>query len=143
MATMSEHRTAATGHRVSAWAPGLVTFAGAVMIIIGVFHAITGIAAIFEDEFFVVTQNYLFDLDVTAWGWMQLLLGVIVFFAGWGIFSGATWARVTGMVLVTLSAIANFFFIPYYPVWAVLIIALDIAVIWALTVWDRDTASAY
>ena len=143
MATMSEHRTAATGHRVSAWAPGLVTFAGAVMIIIGVFHAIAGIAAIFEDEFFVVTQNYLFDLDVTAWGWMQLLLGVIVFFAGWGIFSGATWARVTGMVLVTLSAIANFFFIPYYPVWAVLIIALDIAVIWALTVWDRDTASAY
>ncbi|HET8653538.1 MAG TPA: hypothetical protein VFM13_13310 [Gaiellaceae bacterium] len=140
---MSEHRTAATGHRVSAWAPGLVTFAGAVMIIIGVFHAIAGIAAIFEDEFFVVTQNYLFDLDVTAWGWMQLLLGVIVFFAGWGIFSGATWARVTGMVLVTLSAIANFFFIPYYPVWAVLIIALDIAVIWALTVWDRDTASAY
>lgn len=143
MATMSEHRTAATGHRVSAWAPGLVTFAGAVMIIIGVFHAIAGIAAIFEDEFFVVTQNYLFDLDVTAWGWMQLLLGVIVFFAGWGVFSGATWARVTGMVLVTLSAIANFFFIPYYPVWAVLIIALDIAVIWALTVWDRDTASAY
>lgn len=137
---MSEHRTAATGHRVSAWAPGLVTFAGAVMIIIGVFHAIAGIAAIFEDEFFVVTQNYLFDLDVTAWGWMQLLLGVIVFFAGWGVFSGATWARATGMVLVTLSAIANFFFIPYYPVWAVLIIALNIAVIWALVVYGPEEA---
>jgi hypothetical protein len=142
MATMSEHRTAATGHRVSAWAPGLVTFAGALMIIVGVFHAIAGIAAIFEDTFFVVTTNYFFELDVTAWGWIHLLLGVIVFFAGWGIFSGAVWARVVGMGLAILSAVANFFFIPYYPVWAVLIIALDIALIWALTVWDRDEATS-
>ena len=127
---------------VSGWAVGLIVFAAAIMILVGAFQIISGLAAIFEDQFFVVTANYLFDLDVTAWGWIHLLLGIILVFAGWGIFSGATWARATGMGLAILSAIANFFFIPYYPIWSIVIIALDIAVIWALAVWDRDTARA-
>ncbi|HET9322640.1 MAG TPA: hypothetical protein VFO03_02100 [Gaiellaceae bacterium] len=134
---MSEHRTAET-HAVSGWATGFAAFAGVVMMIVGFFHAITGLAGIIDDDFYVVTQNYAFDVNVTTWGWIQLVLGVVVLFAGWGILSGATWARIVGMIVATVSAVANFFFIPYYPVWAVLVIALDIAIIWALAVYTSD-----
>jgi hypothetical protein len=136
MSDMTARRT------VSGWTVGLVVFAAAIMIMVGAFQIIAGLAAIFDDQFFVVTRNYVFDLDATAWGWVHLLLGILLVFAGWGIFSGATWARVTGMVLAILSAVSNFFFIPYYPVWAIVIIALDVAVIYALAVWDRDQARA-
>ena len=115
------------------WAGGFAVFAGSVMLLVGAFQAIMGLAAIFDDEFFVVTTNYVFDLDVTAWGWIHLLLGVILMFAGWGAFSGAVWARAIGMLFAILSAIANFFFIPYYPVWSIVVIALDVWVIWAIT----------
>jgi hypothetical protein len=110
-----------------------VTFAATIMLLIGIFQAIAGLSAIFDDEFFVVTQNYVFDLDVTAWGWVHLLLGLLLVFAGWGLYSGATWAGVLAIVLAVLSAIANFFFIPYYPFWAILEIGLAVWVIWALT----------
>jgi hypothetical protein len=125
---------------VSMWAAGFVVFAGSIMLIVGVFHAIQGLVAIFNDDFYVVARNYTFDLDTTAYGWIHLILGVLVAFAGWGVFTGAAWARAAGMILAILSAIVNFFFIPYYPVWAITIIALDIAIIWALTVWDRGAA---
>jgi hypothetical protein len=125
---------------VSMWAAGFVVFAGSIMLIVGVFHAIQGLVAIFNDDFYVVARNYTFDLDTTAYGWLHLILGVLVAFAGWGVFTGAAWARAVGMILAILSAIVNFFFIPYYPVWAITIIALDIAIIWALTVWDRGAA---
>ena len=95
------------------------------------------IAAIFEDQFFVVGPNYVYDVDATAWGWIHLILGVVVFFAGAGALTGQTWARVVGITLACLSAVANFFFIPYYPIWSLVIIALDILVIWALAVYGR------
>ena len=117
----------------SGWAIGGLTFAAAMMMLIGSFQVLAGLAAIFNDEFFVIGQNYTFDLDVTAWGWIHLLLGILLLFAGWGLFTGASWAAVTALVLAMLSAVQNFFFIPYYPWWSLLIIALDIWVIWALT----------
>ena len=108
-------------------------FAGVILIIVGCFQAIAGLAAIFEDEFFVVSPNYVFEVNTTTWGWIHLILGVVVAFAGYSLFAAKTWARVAGVTLATLSAIANFFFIPYYPFWAILIISLDVWVIWALT----------
>jgi hypothetical protein len=128
---------------VSGWTTGFAYFAGAILILIGIYHAIAGLGAIFEDEFYVVGRNYAFDLDVTAWGWIHLIGGIIVVLAGIGIYSGATWARTVGIVVAGLSAIANFFYIPYYPVWAVLIIALDIMVILALTAFTREAARGY
>ena len=103
------------------------------MVTIGAFQAIAGLTAILNDDFFVVTRNYTFDLDVTAWGWIHLILGIVIAIAGVCLFAGKTWAAVIAMILAILSAIANFFFIPYYPFWAIVIIALDIWVIWALT----------
>jgi hypothetical protein len=124
---------------VSGSTVGFVVFAGVMMMLIGTFHAFTGLAAIIQNEFFVVGRNYAYELDVTAWGWLHLIFGVIVAAAGYGVFSGATWARVVGITLAAISAVGNFFFIPYQPVWAILIIALDVLVIAALTAYSpRD-----
>jgi hypothetical protein len=122
-----------TGPPVSGWAIGGIAFAGTVLTIIGVFQIIAGLVAIFDDNFYVVTQNYTFDLDTTAWGWIHLLLGILLVVTGFGLFSRSAWAGVTAIMLASLSAVLNFFFIPYYPFWSILVIALDIWVIWALT----------
>ena len=127
----------ATGISESA-ASGYV-FAGLIMIVVGCFQAIAGVAAIFEDEFYTVTPNYIFEVDTTTWGWIHLILGLVVAFAGYALFAGKTWARVVGVTFAVLTAIANFIFIPYYPFWAILIISLTIWVIWALT---RHVSSA-
>lgn len=142
MATSEARGNGASDARPSGWAVGFVVFAAVMMMLAGGFQTIAGIAAIFEDEFFVVGPNYVYDVDVTAWGWIHLILGVILFAAGAGVLSGATWARVVGITLASLSAFANFFFIPYYPVWSIVIIALDVAVIWALSVYGRPEAAA-
>jgi uncharacterized membrane protein len=117
----------------SGWAVSGMVFAASILILIGAFQIIDGLTAIFNDDFFLVTRNYTFDLDTTAWGWIHLLIGILLVVTGFGLFSGSTWARAAGIVLAILSAIANFFFIPYYPWWSILLIALDVWVIWALT----------
>jgi hypothetical protein len=116
------------------WALGFIVFAAVMMMMTGAFQALAGLIAIFENEFYVATRNYLFQFDATSWGWIHLIIGVIVALAGFALLSGATWARVVGITLAVLSAVANFLFIPYYPFWSLLIIALDVFVIWALAV---------
>jgi hypothetical protein len=127
---------------VSGWAVGFSAFAGAIMIMIGIFQFFEGLAAVANDSFFVVGNNYTYNLDTTAWGWIHMIIGVIVFAAGLGIFSGATWARAVGITVAVISAIANFFYIPYYPIWAVLLIALCVIVIWALASLRPETDMA-
>jgi hypothetical protein len=133
MATQGQYEGQDPGEEVSGWAVGGTVFAGTVLMLVGVFQAIAGLVAIFDDDFYVVTRNYTFDLDVTAWGWLHLLIGILLVIVAWGLFSRSTWAGVTAIMLAGLSAVANFFFIPYYPFWAILVIALDIWVIWSLT----------
>ena len=136
---LSEEAGSTRSTELSGSAVAGYVFAGVILIIVGCFQAIAGLAAIFEDEFFVVSPNYVFEVNTTTWGWIHLILGAVVAFAGYSLFAAKTWARVAGVTLATLSAIANFFFIPYYPFWAILIIALDVWVIWALT---RSLSSA-
>jgi hypothetical protein len=128
---MSQYET--DSGQVSGWAAGGITFAATMMVMIGVFQSIAGLSAIFDDNFFVATKNYTFDLDVTAWGWIHLILGILLLVTGWALYSQKAWAAMTAIFLAMLSAIDNFFFIPYYPFWAILVIALDVWVIWALT----------
>ena len=127
--------------QTSAWASGLALFAGLIMIMVGCYQAIVGLAALLRHDFYVVAPNYAYKFDVTAWGWIHLLLGIVLGIAGWGVISGRIWARVIGIVLAVVSAIANFFFIPYYPIWSILIIVLDVFVIWALCVYGRREAA--
>ena len=126
------------GRDTSGMAVGFTVFAAIMMLMVGVFQALQGLIAIFENEFYVQTRNYLFQFDATTWGWIHLVIGLLVAFAGWGLLSGQTWARVVGITLAVLSAISNFLFIPYYPFWSLLIITLDIFVIWALTAHGRE-----
>jgi hypothetical protein len=129
----TEERYDRPGDDISGWAVGGITFAACMLLIVGIFQSIAGLVAIFDDEFYVVTRNYTFDLDTSAWGWIHLLIGIALLATAWGLFNRSTWAGVTAIVLATLSAVANFFFIPYYPFWSIVVIALDIWVIWALT----------
>jgi hypothetical protein len=130
---MSQYDARTDAPAVSGWAVGGLTFAGVMMVLIGSFQIIAGLVAIIDDGFYLVTQNYTFDIDTTAWGWIHLLLGILILLSGFYLFAGRAWAAVTAVVLAVLSAIANFFFIPYYPFWSLLMIALAVWVIWSLT----------
>jgi hypothetical protein len=133
MATTRQDPRGSEAQPVSGWAAGGITFAGTMMVLIGFFQVLAGLVAVFNDEFYVVTRNYTFDLDVSAWGWIHLLIGAIVLATGFGLFARSTWAGVTAIFLAMLSAVANFFFIPYYPIWALVLIGLNVWVIWSLT----------
>jgi hypothetical protein len=120
----------------SAWARGLTVFAAVMMMAVGIFQALQGLVALFNSEFYVVGREYTFEFDVTAWGWVHLLLGAGVGVAGVFLYLGATWARWTAIVLVGLSMLANFMWLPYYPIWGLVILALDVAVVWAIVSTD-------
>lgn len=117
----------------SNWMVGGIAFAGSVMVMIGSFSIVAGLAAILDDGYVVVRRRYAFDLDVTAWGWIHLVLGIAIVVTGFALFANAAWAGIVALVLSVVSAIDHFFFIPYAPVWSVLIVALNAWVIWALT----------
>ena len=122
----------------SRWATGLVLFAGVVMMVAGVWHALAGLGAVLNDKVYVSTPGYIYSFDLTGWGWIHILLGIVVAAAGFVVLLGMMWARVVGIVVASASLIANFMFIPHYPVWSLLIIALDIAVIWALATYRTE-----
>jgi hypothetical protein len=118
---------------------GGVIFAGTLMMIGGFFWFVEGLAGIVNNAFYRQVEHY-FDISVTTWGWVHLLLGVVVAAAGVALLAGQTWARVTAIVLASLSAIVNFFFIPWYPFWAITIIAVDLWIIHSLAVYKPDQA---
>ena len=118
---------------VSGLAVGGMAFGGSVMLIIGIFHLIAGLVAIVSEEFFAVIPNYIFAFDVTVWGWIQLILGVVIVGTGVSLIGRLPWAGVAAILVAGLSAIANFVFIPYYPFWSLLVIGLDVWVIWSVT----------
>jgi hypothetical protein len=131
----------ASGKAPTAWV-GWIMFASTMMIVIGLFHAIQGLVAIFKDDYFLVADSGLVvTLDYTAWGWLHLLGGLLVAFAGVSLYSGRMWARVVGIALAVISALLNFAMIAAYPLWSMIIIALDVFVILALTVHGREMQS--
>jgi hypothetical protein len=130
----------ADGRESNLWAAGAILFAGIMMIVVGIWEALEGLIAIFENEFYVATRRYLFQFDVTAWGWIHVILGLVLAFAGYGLLTRRTWARVVAIILAALSAIANFLWLPYYPFWALLIISVDVFVIWAVAVHGREVS---
>ena len=121
-------------------AVGWTTFAGIMMILIGVFHAIAGLSGIIKDNFYAVLPNYVLKFDVTTWGWIHLIGGIVVVLAGFSVWNGAVWARTVGVIIAAASALVSFAWIPLYPIWSLVLIAIDVTVIWALTVHGRDIA---
>ena len=117
----------ATAATSSAVAP-----AATLMMLVGGFQALQGLVAIIDDDVFTVRATYTYDLDVTAWGWGHLILGAILVVSGFFLRSGSATAGGVAIGLAGMSAIANFAFVPYYPFWSMLIIAIDVLVIWAI-----------
>lgn len=120
--------------RESAWV-AWVNFAGVMLILLGCFHAIQGLVALFRDEVFVVGhRNLVVDVSFTAWGWLHIAWGALAIVVGACLLVGQTWARIIAVIVALLSAVTNVAFLPAYPVWSGLMIAIDIIVIWAITV---------
>ena len=120
--------------RESAWV-GWVNFAGLMLVLVGAFHVIQGLVALFRDEVYVVGQHRLVvDVSYTAWGWAHLVWGALSILVGSCLLVGQMWARIVAVIVAMLSAIANVAFLPAYPVWSAIMIAVDIIVIWAVTV---------
>lgn len=131
-------RPARPGLDPSRWI-GFVIFAAIIMVMIGVFHAIEGLIAIFRDSYFAVPSTRLvISVDYTAWGWIHLILGLVICAAGYGLLSGRSWARVVALCLALLSAFLNILFLTGSPAWSTVIIVLDILVIYSLTVHGSD-----
>lgn len=102
------------------------------LLVDGVLGVIKGITGIATDEVYRRVRNYTFKFDVSAWGWIHLVLGIVLGIVGWGILKGATWARALGVVIAAVNMVVNFVWLPYQPVWAIISIAIDAFVIWAL-----------
>jgi hypothetical protein len=129
-------RTESTG-----WV-GWIVFAGVMMVTVGVLHAIQGFVALFKDDYYVVRKSGLvLQIDYTGWGWVHLILGLVVALAGLALFTGRMWARVVAIGLALLSVLANFAFMAAYPLWSITIIVVDILVIYALVVHGREMRS--
>lgn len=113
---------------------GWVFFAGFMMMIVGLFQAIAGLTGLLRHTWYVVSSSSgLLVFNYQAWGWIDLIIGLVVLLAGFSVLHGAKWARVVGVVLAGLSAVAKLVSINEYPVWSILIIAVDVLVIYALT----------
>lgn len=117
-----------------AWATAGAVFAGCMMLTLGLFQIFQGIAAIADDEVFTSVSGYIYAVDTTVWGWAHLVLGALVALVGVFVLSGRSWAYGIGIGLAVLSAVNQFFFLPLYPWWAIVILALDVFVIWSLAV---------
>ena len=122
----------------SSVAMGLTMFAWIMMFMLGGWWIISGIVAIANDDFYVVTQEWIFEFSSTTWGWTHLILGVVVLLAGFFLFAGAVWARTVGVILAGISSLVAFAWLPYYPVYAILMVTFSVFTIWALTVHGRD-----
>jgi hypothetical protein len=113
-------------------AHGVSTFAGIMLILGGGFEALQAIAAIVNDKYLVVLPNYVYAIDLTVWGWIHLLIGLALVAIGISLLLGQGWARMAGIVAAAVAALINFTWLPYSPLWAIVLIAVDVLVIWAL-----------
>ncbi|NEC26857.1 hypothetical protein G3I20_09880 [Streptomyces sp. SID8111] len=116
----------------AAWAAGGTTFAGVLLLLNGVLAMFQGIAAIVEDDVYARIGDYVYEVSLIGWGWILLVLGIVAAVVGWGILTGREWARATGIALASLSLVAQFLFLPYAPVWSVIMMAINLFVIWSL-----------
>jgi hypothetical protein len=122
---------------VTGWV-GWVYFAGFMMLMMGFFQAVLGLTALLNDKFYLALHGKLLAFDFTTWGWIHLVLGIVVLLAGMSLFSGSMWARVVGVLLATVSILVNFTFLSVYPLWSIVVMIVDVLIIYALTVHGSE-----
>jgi hypothetical protein len=140
-ATSSGHRTAGVpqyneyGKPITQGAAHWVVFAGVMLILVGFFHAIEGLVALFQDDYYTVRPSGLVvSVNYTVWGWVHLVLGIVALLTGMGLLAGNLVARVVGVGLAVVSAIVNLAFVAAFPVAATLLIVFDVVIIYAIVV---------
>ncbi|UVO12174.1 hypothetical protein NM962_20130 [Mycobacterium sp. SVM_VP21] len=118
---------------------GSATFAAAALILTSaLLTVLQGISALGGDDLVVVGQgdlDYIYEFNTTVWGWVLIVLGVALIVVAFGLFWGKSWARVAAVVMASMSIVGMFLWLPHYPVWAIIVIALDVIVIWAVSAW--------
>jgi hypothetical protein len=119
------------GHRAEGQGSGLVLFASVLLVIVGCFNLIYGIAAIANSHVFTANAHYVFG-NLRAWGWITLILGVVQLLAAAGVLAGNQWARWFAVVVVGLNTIDQMLFLPAYPFWSLMIIAVDVIALYGL-----------
>ncbi|MGW7238945.1 DUF7144 family membrane protein [Streptomyces sp. NPDC054804] len=125
----------------SGWTTGGVVFAGVLLLMNGIFAILQGISAIATDDVYARVHDYVYKISLTGWGWILVILGALGVIAGAALLKGAPgWARVVGIFLAALSMVAQFLFLPYAPIWALIMIGIDFFVIWALAVYRPEPA---
>lgn len=129
---------APTEDRWSGW----VLFGSMMLIMLGCFQGIAGLVALFNKGYYLVGKNGLVvHVDYTWWGWAHLIVGVAALVAGFGLFTGRMWARITGIAVAGISALVNFAFIPAFPLWALTMITLDVLVIYGIAAHGKEVGS--
>lgn len=128
------------GGAANPWATGLALFAGIMMVMVGIMDFFYGVMAVANDDIFVNTRNYTLQFSTTSWGWIHLVLGVLLVAVGAGVLMGKGWARMTGIFVVALAGIGNFFSMPYYPLWSIVLLGIDVFVIWGLATAHAEEA---
>ncbi|WP_328393478.1 DUF7144 family membrane protein [Nocardia sp. NBC_00416] len=120
-------------------AAGISITAAIMLLIVGVVSVLQGVAALVSDDFYVTDTDYVFAFDTTTWGWVHLVLGIVALICASGLMFGTVWGRYSALAIAALVTLANFLSLPYYPTWSVVIIALSVVVIWAVTTWEPET----
>ena len=126
-------------HTSSGWY-GWIVFAATMMIISGSFNVIQGLVALADDEFYVVTPDHLVTFDLTQWGWVQLIMGILLVLIGLALFKESMWAVISAIIIVSINMISQFAFMSAYPVWSIAAIAVDLLILWALIVHGGESA---
>jgi len=119
-------------------AAGISITAGCVLLVLGVVSILQGISALVDDEFYVAGIDYIYKFDATTWGWVHLVLGALALICALGLMFGTAWGRYSALGVASLVVLANFLSLPYYPAWSIVIIALSVVVIWAVTTWQPE-----
>ncbi|SDU73335.1 DUF7144 family membrane protein [Jiangella alkaliphila] len=118
--------------RAGSWAEAGLNFAATMMILLGMFQGLEGLTALIDENFYAGVPEYAYDISVGAWAWIHLIMALLLIIAGFALFAGSRVAAGVAMALAGLSAIAHFVFLPYYPVWSVVVIVLCVFSMWAI-----------
>lgn len=128
---MSDYRAPKPTEHEAAISSGVIGFAGAMLATVGVFQVLAAISALAKDDLFVAGQEYVYQLSVTSWGWIHLVIGGLAIAVGVCLLLGKPWAVLTGAGLAAIGAIVSFAWMPYYPWWSIVIIVFNVVVLWA------------
>ena len=121
----------------SGWT-GWVAFASIMLAIMGIFHMIAGFVALFQEDVYAITPNYVWVFDYSQWGWIHIFGGLLAFIAAGSLLKGNVFGRVVAVLVTMASVIANMAFVPIYPIWSIMMVVLGILVIWAVVVHGKD-----